>query len=589
MKYALWLALLLATSLTAQQELRFANVFNHHAVLQRDKPLRIWGWGKPGEQVDVLLADRAPVAVESFFGKGSASSSWGGQTQADEDGLWVIEFPAHPASEKPLRLTATSAGESVTFEDILVGEVWLNSGQSNMVWAVKADAEWGMEKESIDAPLVRYTEFGAWNKRVQKDLPGRVKWQKFVSHDKDLERVSGVSYYFALRLHRYLGVPVGIVNNAVGGSLAETWTSRPALESMPELSGFLGDYDRRLAGWEEEKQRRLAEWEARTKKAEAKGRKPPRKPRLNAPDTDRNQPAGCYNGLIAPISRLSIRGMLFLQGENNSIGKWGIYAHSFPKMIEDWRTALGDQALPFGIITLQGFGPYSGDMPAEMTMLPPGLFWYAAIRDVHLRTHQSTPHTGFINVADVGDTANIHPGLKRTVGQRAARWALAEVYGKPVIHRGPEYREMKLAGKRIRLRFEIDPVAETVIKRKKPDEIVWWLDYPISRVGKEYRGFVIAGEDRVFRPAQAKRLGRDKGWLEVWSDLVPQPVAVRYAWAGYPDANAVGHDFMPVPPFRTDSWPLYPDTPFDKAGSKAWKTELEAKRKQAKKLAEQRH
>ena len=555
--------------------LRFAHVFGDHAVLQREKPVSLWGWADPGARVTVSLAE--DEAGSRVLPDGVTAA------KAGDDGRWEVQLPPRAARSVPAFLIAQAGDMRTVLSDVLVGEVWLCSGQSNMVWSVTADTEWGMERACANFPAVRYCEFGRWSATPLEDLAKPARWLALDGGD-DLGPVSAVSYYFAVRLHRYLGVPVGIVNNAVGGALAETWTSRATLDSLPALADFLADFDARVAGWDEEKARRLRDWEARTAKAKAAEREPPRKPGLSPPAADRNQPGGCYNGLMVPIAGLTVRGALFLQGENNSIGKWGIYQHSFPAMIAEWRRLLRDEALPFGIISLQAFGPHGLELEPELAMVPPGLFWYAAIRDTHFRTYRTISNTGLITTTDLGDTANIHPAAKRGVGQRAARWALATVYGQPVIHRGPDYAGMRVDGKKIVLSFEMDPAIETVVKRKDGEDI-WWLDWPISRAGKDYRGFLVAGVDRRFRPARVRR-AKQPGRLEVWSDDIAAPVAVRYGWSGYPEGNAVGHDLLPVHPFRTDDWPLVADTPFTEPARKAWKDEMKALRARAKRWSD---
>jgi sialate O-acetylesterase len=436
-----------------------------------------------------------------------------------------------------------------------------------------------MESRSADYPAIRYCSTGKFSPVPLEDLAGRMNWVSLSADYKDLGRVSGVAYYFAVRLHRYLKVPVGIVDTAVGGTLAESWTSRKVLETLPELKGFLDDFDKSVVDWPKEKERRTAEYEARVAKAKAEGKKPPRPLRLgDGPLTNRNQPGGCYHGMIAPIGGLAIRGALFFQGENNSIGKWDIYSYSFPKLIENWRTNFEDPDLPFGIISLFGFGQSARDREPELDALPPGLFWYAAIRDVHFRTFKSTGNTGLIVTFDVGDADNIHPHRKRTVGQRAARWALAKVYDKPVAYTGPIYREMHRDGSRLRLFFDLDPAADP----NGP----WYVSCPITRAG-EYRGFVIAGDDRHFYPAKVRRLDKEH-CLEVWSEHVPEPAAVRYGWSNYPDGNVIGLEHLPAHPFRTDDWPLLEQPPYDKEAREQWNAQLSSLREKATSLVWQR-
>lgn len=568
----LWLSIGAALMAQPATPLRFANVFGDGIVLQQGKPLRLWGWAAPAAAVAVSIADGAATI--------------GGEATADAEGLWVVTFAPLTASFTAKVITARAGDETVTLRDVLVGEVWLTSGQSNMRWGVNADTEWSMERECADFPAIRYASINEWQPQPLVDVAHRLRWRSLTRDNDELGGVSAVSYWFAVRLHRYLKVPVGILCNAVGGTLAEAWTSRSTLESLPELRAFLSDFDSRLQGWPEERARRIAEHGAKAAQAKAENREPPRPPDLSEPQGDRNQPSGCYNAAIAPLGRLVLRGALFLQGENNSIGRWNSYAVCFPAMIADWRRAFADAGLPFGIISLQAFGPHGLELEPEAVDAPPGLFWYAAIRDVHLRTFRTTPNTGLIAAHDLGDTADIHPALKRGVGERAARWALAKVYDRPVLHTGPIYREMNVAGDKIELLFDLDPACAKVATRKD-DEVIWWLDYPISRAGQDYRDFVIAGADRCFHPAKVRR-SRKPACLEVWSEAVPQPVAVRYAWSGYPAGNAVGHDLLPVPPFRTDDWPLAADTPFEPPARKTWAEEMQALRLRAARASDAR-
>jgi sialate O-acetylesterase len=577
--------------------LRFANIFGDHMVLQQGKPVRIWGWASPGADVTVTIteSDRevASIAGEDalqrphqrqgeqvergvlikYVERNSPSfKTVSANASADQDGLWVVTLRPLSASFAPKYIVALAGDQRAAIVDVPVGEVWVCSGQSNMQWGLGGDTEWDVESESADYPAVRYCSLGKWSAKPLKDLADRVNWVGLSADYDRLNRVSGVSYYFAVRLHRYLKVPIGIVHNAVGGTLAESWTSRKALEGLPQLRGFLEDFDKSVTEWPQEKRRREVEYEAKVAKAKAEGRRPPRPLRLGGgPTESRNLPGACHNGMVLPIGRLAVRGALFFQGENNSIGKWDIYRYSFPKLIDDWRSTFGDPDLPFGIISLFGFSQPQRDREPELDALPPGLFWYAAIRDVHFRTFESTAHTGLIAAFDVGDADNIHPHRKGTVGQRAARWALAKVYGKPVAYTGPVYRAMRAEGDKIKLFFDLDPKADP----NGP----WYASCPITRAG-EYSGFVIAGEDRHFYPAKVRRNDKEH-CLEVWSEHVPKPAAVRYGWANYPDGNVIGIEHLPAHPFRTDDWPLLEQPPYEKQARRAWDQSLKELRDNA--------
>ena len=507
----------------AEQPLRFANIFGDGMVLQRDRPIAVWGWGE-GE-VTITIAEG-----ENQLGSQTVST--------DASGRWVARLDALPGSFSPKTLTIASGDERATLKQVLMGEVWICSGQSNMQWGMRGDTMWALESKSANYPGIRHCALQQWTPEPLRDLSKRATWTPLAAGARTLPRVSAVGYYFAVRLHRYLKVPVGMIQNASGGTRAETWTARASLEALPEARDYLGHFARRGdAG-------RFA---------------------------DRNQPSGCYNAMIAPLAGLSVRGAIFYQGENNSVGSWNLYRASFPAMIADWRQAFGQPDLPFGIISLAGFGKAQRDRNIEEEMVPPGRFWFAAIRDVHARTHRHVPHTGLIVTSDLGDSTNIHPQRKREVGERAARWALAQVYGARVPHTGPTYRSMKIVGERIRISFDVDP---TVAKNAP-----WFQTCPITRAGA-YRGFVIAGEDRRFYPASVRRLDRARQ-LEVWSEFVKQPVAVRYAWAEFPDANVIGVDYLPMPGFRTDDWPLPPDAPADPSKRAAWNERIKKLRGRA--------
>lgn len=557
---AVVLMLLLTGGFTARAELRLANIFNDYMVLQQENPVRVWGWAVPGGEVSVRFGDQTRSA------------------KADDAGFWQVELAPLAATFDERELTVTSGEESVSVMHVLVGEVWLCSGQSNMVWSVTADTEWDLESESYDYPAVRYCEINPRSTtQPQEDLHRRPRWLPLKAGDKGIREVSGVAFYFAARLHRYLKVPVGIVHNAWGGTTGEAWTSRATLDSLPQLRELLAHWDRRIAGWPQERERRVAEYASKVEQARRDGNEPPRGPRLDDPAVNRNNPAGCYNAMILPIRRLAIRGVLFYQGENNAYGQWDVYRHSFPRMIDDWRAAFADQDLPFGIVSLAGLGPTAWDTEPELEMTPGG-FYYAAILDIHLRTFRSKPNTGLITTFDLGDADYIHPARKMMVGQRSARWALARVYDKPVVHTGPIYREMERAGKKIKLQFDLDPLSDP--------KGAWWLSCPITRSGR-YRGFVIAGEDRHFHPAQVRRLDKEH-LLEVWSELVPEPVAVRYSWSNYPDGNVIGLKYLPAPPFRTDDWPLAQQQPYDPKARQEWDKKRAELRQAAKEQARKR-
>jgi sialate O-acetylesterase len=511
--HACLLAIVLTASL-ASAELRVANIFGNNMVLQCDKPVTVWGWTDSGAETSVSLAKTTLTA------------------KADKDGLWQVKFKPLTASFEPRLLTVKSGDKTIEFKNILVGEVWLCGGQSNMEGTGHHNQD--LEHPSADTPAVRYTRLERRPKsQPQADLPLRENWAALGSKNTELNRVAAVPYYFGVRLSRYLKVPVGLVNSAVGGTIAEVWASPESLRADPKLKDVCKHLGKDTGAF--------------------------------------------YNGVIAPISKFAIRGVLFYQGENNVFEAYETYAHSLPKVVSSWRKAFGDEKLPFGIISLAGnwAQPIRADPEGEIG----NGHNFATIRDVHFRTFRATKNTGLIAIHDLGEDY-MHPGFKRDVGERAARWALAKAYAKPVYHTAPIYREMKIDGAKALLYFDADP---TVTDKRAGKT---YKRLPLSLRARAFKGFIIAGKDRRFFPAQAKvrRVKSDadvkKECLEVWSDFVSEPVAVRYAWANQPDANAYGLKGIPVAPFRTDDWVMIRAVP-------KWAPDLEQREKHNKELRTQ--
>lgn len=575
---------LLGCAVAGEEEpsLRFARVFGDHMVLQQGKPLRVWGWARPAAQVAVSITEDAKVAkpfleevkqpaeepkheVRMGYVEVNALRFRPQQrtTKADGEGAWEVAFDPVAASFTPKFIVARSGDEGAAIGDVVVGEVWVCTGQSNMVmgnWCAK-----DIEAPGADFPGIRYFRVDASYYKPLEDLEGRPRW--VVCSPEAAVRFSAVPCIFARFMHLYLKVPVGVINNARGGTLAMTWCSRGELEAIDfkPVQDILRAYDAETTKWEkaEERERIMKEWEtrcgearARWEKEAAKARKEGREPRrLRLPrrpgDPRRgwSPPAGMFNAVVWPIRRLAVRGVLYYQGENNQFGRWTQYEYTFPRVIASWRKAFGEPELPFGIITLPGWGNYEEE--PEVACVADG---YAIIRDIHTRTHERTPNTGLITTYDVGNSY-IHPAWKRPVGERAARWALVKVYGKTDLrYRGPKLREVKKEGNKLLLYFSPDPLIER--SRKEGKELPWWAAVPVTRQGSaDYRGFVIAGSDRRWYPAKA-RLNKGKQCLDVWSPLVEDPVAVRYGWAQWPRGNLCGNHNLPVPTFRTDDWPI---------------------------------
>ena len=509
-------------------------------VLQRDKPVHIWGWAEKEKDVTVF-----------FNGQDKTITS-------GKDGKWLITLDAMKANAVGQTLRVQSGNISITYEDILVGDVWVCGGQSNMEWRLRSSRDADIEIPGARYPAIRFIRIEPEGvPEPRNDFPtgiGAGTWQ--VCSPKTIGDCSGVAYFFGKRLHRRLDVPIGLVNAAWGGTMAQHWVTRETLETLPTAKPYLDDYEAKCQAWsdggaEEGAAKRLAadlkKWEALAAEAKAKGEKAPGgKPN---PGSYQNPaqgriPSGALNAMIMPLSGLSIRGALFYQGENNAFGNtWIPFRETFPAVISDWRKIFQDKDLPFGIIQIAGWSTRRSmtyDMNHHTNI----------IREQQFRTWRSTPNTGLIVSFDANSNDSIHPGRKYPVGDRSARWALSTVHGitdatrpeQPLQWHGPIYQAMAKKDNKIIIHFE--KAGSEGLRFDKTDA----------------RGFYIAGADQVFHHASARVAGgRGKApEVEVWSEAVPEPVAVRYAWSNLPLGTLMNGKELPAFPFRTDTWPLKP-------------------------------
>jgi sialate O-acetylesterase len=523
----------------AVAEVRLPHVFGDHMVLQRGKPIRLWGWAAGGEKVTVAFAGQSKTTV------------------AGGDGRWTLQLEPLDANRPPAQLLVTGAANTVALKDVAIGEVWLVSGQSNMEMRLLAAKDGEIEVPAARYPGIRVLSIPLYSRtKPQEDFPVEVsglfsedKGRWLVCDPNTAGSFPAAGYYFARQIHRVLGVPVGRIDNSWGGTTVEAWISRPTLEKIPEAAPLLKFWHDRLAAWSPQEAARqyeakLAAWQKQAAEAKAAGKGPPGKPAMaQDPAADRNHPGGCFNACIAPIGRFALRGAVFYQGVNNAIpGRANLYGRTFPAIVPDWRRAFGEPELPFCIVQLCTWGAHASEMFLEEAMLSPA----AHIRETQLKTHLAAANSGLVVTTDLGHRS-IHPPNKKDVGLRIARWALATQYGMAhVAWTGPLYQSMTKQGGKVILHFR--PVGPTWSRRTgaAPENVL--------------KGFVIAGADRKWHGAQARCVGET---VEVWSDAVADPAAVRYAWATFPEGNLVGGRDLPASPFRTDDWPLLEDAPLD--------------------------
>ena len=500
-RFTRYLVLLAAfvTSTQAKAELKLPSIFGDSMVVQRDQPIHVWGWTQPGQSVAAQLGDRSGKAV------------------AGQDGRFDLKVDALPAGG-PYELVI-EADEKMVFTDVLVGEVWVCSGQSNMAWQVGNANDSDLELLSSDYPKIRLISVPqVGTQEPQQDFKG--SWA--AATPETVKEFSAVGFFFGRRLHQVLDVPIGLIDNAWGGSAAEAWVPNDVLQADGKYDALLASWEKKMASYDY--QSIEAAWQTKFKRWKDNGQQgsAPRKPRNDAAGNQR--PANIYNGVLKPTIGYTIRGAIWYQGESNA-GRAYQYRDLFPLMIQTWRDQWGQGDFPFYWVQLADF--------RNETTEPGGSDW-AELREAQTMTMSRLPNTGQAVIIDIGEGRDIHPRNKQMVANRLVRWALAKDYDITVPCQSPTYESMEMKEGRVTLKF--DHVGQGL----------YTFDVP------QATGFTIAGEDQKFHNATAEVIGKDK--VVVSAAEVPNPVAVRYAWATNPICNVQSRDGLPMTPFRTDDW-----------------------------------
>ena len=503
---------LLALPAAVRAEVTLAPLFTDHAVLQCDKPVPVWGRADAGEKVTVTFHGQAISATTGA------------------DGRWIVYLEKLAASAEPAELVVTGRN-TVTVRDVLVGEVWLASGQSNMEWPVNKARDAAQEMAAANFPLIRHVRIEHTVATAPADTVKTSGWQP--ASPATVGGFTAVGYFFARDLHRKLGVPVGIIHSSWGGTAIESWMSDASRRSTSLAALLDARWKKDVAAWTPERIARypadMTAWlkaDASAKAAHKKNRLPWPKP--PATTDSPSLPGGLFNGMIAPLQPGALRGILWYQGESNAEHPEE-YAELFTTMIRAWRAnwSQGDpstnsgQALPFYFVQIPNYGP---DEEAR------GRNW-AQLREAQTKA-LVLPNTGMAVTIDVGDAEILHPINKQEVGRRLALIAKTKVYGIPGDCSGPEFSGAVREGAALRVKFT-------------------HADGGLISHDKPVQSLEIAGEDKVFHAATAK-LQRDT--LLVSAPAVREPVAVRYAWINAPVANLYNGAGLPAAPFRSDNW-----------------------------------
>jgi sialate O-acetylesterase len=490
-------------------ELKLPAIVSDHMVLQQKQANPIWGWDTPGTQVTVT------------FGGQSKSVA------AGTDGKWTVKLDPVPANAQPqtIAIAGTTRRE---IQDVLVGEVWMCSGQSNMGFTLNRDWNGDLEAAASNLPnlrLIKVPRVGT--QELQNDFQG--EWK--ASGKESASIFSAVGFLYGRYLHEILGVPVGLIDNSWGGSSAEAWVRRTSLENDRRFQPLMEATVQQETDLQSQKARDgyavvLERYQADAEKAKAERKPAPRAPQSPSDWLTGNKRAGnIFNGVVHPTLGYGIKGVIWYQGESNA-SRAHEYRALFPFMIEQWRKEWQQGDFPFYWVQLADFRP---ETPT------PGESDWAELREAQTLT-MKLPNTGQAVITDLGEGRDIHPRNKHDVAARLVRWALVKDYGMKFPYRSPEFKSVQIDGAKATLSFDCYGSS------------LYSFDV------KEAIGFVVCGEDKVWHPAKGNILGKDK--VEVASDAVPKPVAVRYAWADNPVCNLFSLDGFPVTPFRTDDFEM---------------------------------
>ena len=503
--------LLFLTQPFIHAEVTLPHVIGSNMVLQRNMQAPIWGWAAPGEEVTITLSAEAegvePISTTTAV--------------ADAEGNWQVKLPAMAAGGPyTLRIKGSNTLE---LTNVLFGEVWVCSGQSNMQWSVNASKDNEAEIAAAMYPKIRLFYIPRVpSGLLQKDVAA--DW--YETTPETISNFSAVAYYFGRKLYKNLDVPIGLINTSWGGTRIEPWTPPVGLAGVPALAAInkeVEDIQTNYRAQLPEKMDAIEAWIAETRKALETDVQLRQMPNNTHPLAHQQRPTALYNGMVHPIVPYAIRGALWYQGESN-LRDGMLYHEKMKALINGWREVWGQGDFPFYFVQLAPFN--YGGRNASPFFLPQ--IWEAQTTTLAL------PNTGMAVTTDIGNLRDIHPRNKQDVGRRLALWALAKDYGRDdVTYSGPLYKSMAVEGDTIRLTF--NHIGSGLTSRDE-EPLTW---------------FQIAGEDKEFVEAKATI---DGDTVIVSSDAIANPVAVRFGWHQSAEPNFMNKEELPASPFRTDSW-----------------------------------
>ncbi|MEO6907041.1 MAG: sialate O-acetylesterase [Abditibacteriaceae bacterium] len=521
---AVALVMLLMACGPASAKLRLASPFTDNMVLQREKPAPVWGWADPGELITVEFAGQKKICT------------------ADAQGDWMVKLEPLQASSEPQKLTVTSK-ETIEVSNVLIGEVWLCAGQSNMGLNLTEVFNAKQEIAAADYPQFRFLRAPASSSLLPADNLTGGSWQ--ICTPQTAANFAATAYFFGRDLHKALKIPIGIIEFDRGATGIECWVPLEAYQNAP--SPALQQIGRIVSSWNPqsvigkevhaEAFKAIAAWLPTAKKALEEKRAVPAEPLLPAPSRVVSNPCETFNGVVHPLIPFAIRGVAWYQGESNP-GEGEIYQLKMEAMISGWRRAWGQGDFPFYYVQLTNEGLPNQDPDEDAT------FRYVPVREAQRRVLR-VENTGMVVAIDLGEDANGHPRNKQDVGGRLALWALAKDYKRKVAFSGPLYRSYRIVGDKIILFF--DHVGSGLMVGDKSG-----LEPVVEVKGKALQYFAIAGAGRKWYWGEARIVGDT---VVVRSDDVPAPVKLRYAYSMNPKGPKLyNREGLPASPFRTDDW-----------------------------------
>lgn len=483
-------------------DVELAPLFRDGAVLQRDKPIPVWGTGTPGERLRLQFKSQDTEAV------------------IDDNGRWTVMLAPEPASTESAEIRITGRTNNISVGNVLIGDVWLCSGQSNMEFKLAAASSGERDVALAEDPLLRHFRVPKMPASIpQSDCEG--KWE--VSTPTTAAGFTAVGYYFAHEWRKRTGVPVGLINSSWGGTQIESWISDKGLQGHELAGAIAARWQAWVAEYPERAKIRKAAMEKwrQERDAAALAGKPFTRREPAAPEGagSRWEPSSLYNGMLNPLVPYALRGFLWYQGEAN-VARAGEYSRLLPLMIRQWREDFQQGELPFALVQLANY---------QSKVDKTGVQW-AFLRETQSAA-RALPATGMAVTIDIGNPTNIHPSNKQEVGRRLALWAKSHILGDPPECNGPECAGVEIEGSLLRVRFKHAA--------------------GLRHTGPSAVGFEVAGKDRVFYPASALIDGSS---VTVSASQVPNPVAVRYAWRNSPEASLFNAAGLPAGPFRSDTW-----------------------------------